>query len=47
MTALTDPEMKRAWHWLKVTTPYRLMLANPALKAVLSAIARNLKKDKQ
>lgn len=45
MTDLSDDDLKRAWQWLKVTTPYRQMLASPAQKAILIAIARNLKKE--
>lgn len=45
MTDLSDNDLKRAWQWLKVTTPYRQMLASPPQKAILIAIARNLKKE--
>lgn len=45
MTDLSDDDLKRAWQWLKVTTPYRQMLASPSQKAILIAIARNLKKE--
>ncbi|MCZ4065921.1 hypothetical protein NB636_08125 [Oxalobacter aliiformigenes] len=44
-SSLSDDNLKRAWQWLKVTTPYRQMLANPPQKAILIAIARNLKKE--
>lgn len=45
MSDLSDNDLKRAWQWLKVTTPYRQMLASPPQKAILIAIARNLKKE--
>lgn len=45
MSDLSEDDLKRAWQWLKVTTPYRQMLASPAQKAILIAIARNLKKE--
>lgn len=43
MTAQDD--LKKAWHWLKVTTPFQRMIANPAQKAILYAIAKKLKKE--
>lgn len=43
MTAQDD--LKKAWQWLKVTTPYQQMIDCPTQKAILTAIARNMKKQ--
>lgn len=45
MPILHKDDLKRAWQWLKVTTPYQRMIASPAQKAVLYAIAKKLKKE--
>ncbi|ARQ46107.1 hypothetical protein [Oxalobacter formigenes] len=41
MLILPEEELKKAWQWLKVTTPYQQMIACPTQKAILMAIAKN------
>lgn len=41
---IREDDLKKAWSWLKVTTSYQTMMACPAQKAILIAIARNQKK---
>ncbi|WP_462370135.1 hypothetical protein [Oxalobacter formigenes] len=46
MPILHKEDIKIAWQWLKVTTSYQRMIANPAQKAILYAIAKKLKKER-
>lgn len=45
MNTLTNDDLKKAWKWLKVTTPFQQMLSSPPQKAILIAIAKNFKKQ--
>ena len=44
---LSDTDLKIAWKWLVVTTSFEKMMACPTQKAILVAIARNMKNDKK
>lgn len=41
----SETDLKMAWHWLMVTTSFEEMIACPPHKAVLTAIARDMKKQ--
>ncbi len=41
----SETDLKTAWSQLAVTTPFEKMMACPTQKAILTAIARNMKKQ--